>query len=150
MSFIGCRAYPNAKGRSLVGSAPSTRGWEEARPSSPEDLRDLVDRVEELLTLLGILRLLGRAGLLRRPPEQVVQLRMLLEVLRLEVVGPQHPQVLLDQVRALLLDRERARSVVLVGLAGRLELLGVLVAGLRGLHRFSLDARLRRVVDAAR
>jgi hypothetical protein len=35
------------------------------------------------------------------------KLRVLLEVRRLEVVGPQHPQVVLDQLGALLLDDQR-------------------------------------------
>src|SRR6476659_1708272 len=52
----------------------------------PEDLGDLVDRVEQLLPLRGVLRLLRGAGFLRRVPEQVVQVLVLLEVLRLEVV----------------------------------------------------------------
>ena len=46
----------------------------------------------------------GGAGLLGGAVEQVVQLRVLLEVRRLEVVGPQHPEVVLDQLGALLLD----------------------------------------------
>ena len=40
----------------------------------------------------------GGPGRLGGLVEQVVQLRVLLEVRRLEVVGPQHPQVVLDQL----------------------------------------------------
>ena len=65
---------------------------------------ELVDRVQELLTLRGVLALLRRAGELRRVPELLVQVGVRLQVLGLEVVGPQHPQVMLHQVRALLLD----------------------------------------------
>ena len=68
--------------------------------------------------------------------------RVLLEVLGLEVVGPQHPQVLLDQVRPLLLDRDGARA--------ELRVVGALVLLLACLDRLGLDARLRRVVHAAR
>ena len=50
----------------------------------------------------------GRAGQLGGLVEQRVQLRVLLEVRGLEVVGPQHPQVVLDQLGALLLDEDRA------------------------------------------
>ena len=46
----------------------------------------------------------GLVALLNR----LVQLRVLLEVRRLEVVGPQHPEVVLDQLGALLLDDQRA------------------------------------------
>src|SRR4051812_8351690 len=64
----------------------------------PEDLVDALDEVEELLALLGVHRLLGLAGLLGGLPEQLVQLGMLLDVLGLEVVGPEHPEVMLDEV----------------------------------------------------
>ena len=46
-----------------------------------------------------------------------VQLRVLLEVRRLEVVGPQHPQVVLDQLGALLLDDDGAGPELRVGVA---------------------------------
>ena len=51
-----------------------------------------------------VARLLDLGGRLRGLPEQVVEVREPLEVLRLEVVGPQHPEVVLDQVGPLLLD----------------------------------------------
>src|SRR5688572_14124399 len=70
----------------------------------PEDLVNLADEAEQLLTLGRVERLLRVAGRLGGPPEQVVELGVLLEVRRLEVVGPQHPQVVLDQVGPLLLD----------------------------------------------
>src|SRR4051794_22024131 len=109
----------------------------------PEDLVDLGDVVQQLLALGGVHAALaaGRAGLLGGLVEQLVQLRVLLEVRRLEVVGPQHPQVVLDQVGPLLLDQDGAGAEdrVLVGLVLLLD----------GLDRFRLDAGLSRVVDAA-
>src|SRR5215212_2572834 len=128
---------------------PSPRLGPSARPNDselalglPEDLRDLVDLVQELLALRGVVRLLGRPGLLGCVPEEVVQVRVLLEVLGLEIVGPQHPQVLLDQVRSLFLDDDGALAEHIV--------VGALVLLLTRLHGLGLDARLRRVVDAAR
>src|SRR5512144_1423907 len=110
----------------------------------PEDLRDLVDLVEQLLRDGGVERTLRAAGAgeLGRVPEQLVQLRVLLEVVRLDVVRTKDPQVVLDEVRPLLLDHhssgpERRVVVRLVLLADRLDRLG-------------LDPRLRGVVDAAR
>src|SRR5262245_58723990 len=88
----------------------------------PEHLVDLSDRVEQLLTLGRVGRLLRRARLLGRRPEQVVQLRVLLEVSGGEVVGPEHPQVVLHEVGALFLDDQAARLVVLHGLSRGLEL----------------------------
>src|SRR3984957_18100991 len=109
----------------------------------PEDLGDLLDLGEQLVGRLDVDRALGAAcacelgGLV----EQRVQLRVLLEVRRLEVVRPQHPQVVLDELGALLLDKDGAspeRRVLVRGvlLRDRLD-------GLR------LDKRLGRVVDAA-
>src|SRR5215212_2659644 len=112
----------------------------------PEDLVDLRDEVEQLLAGGRVRRRLGAArataGLLRGLVEQLVQLGVLLEVRRLEVVGPQHPQVVLDEVRALLLDDQRALAERRVVVA--------LVLLLDGLHRLGLDAGLGRVVHAAR
>ena len=90
------------------------------------------------------MRALGAAGAgeLGGLVEQVVQLRVLLEVRGLEVVGPQHPQVVLDQLGALLLDDDRAGPEV-----------GVVVAVVLlddGLDRLGLDPGLGGVVDAAR
>ena len=66
---------------------------------------------------------------------------MLLEVLGLEVVGPQHPEVVLDQVGPLFLDDDGP-------LPERLVLrIVVLLDG--PLHRFGLDAGLGGVVDTA-
>ena len=58
--------------------------------------------------------------------EQPVQVRVLLEMRRLEVVGPQHPQVVLDELGPLLLDLQRADTegrvvVLLVLLADRAD-----------------------------
>src|SRR5688572_13242534 len=49
----------------------------------PEDLRQLVDRVEQLLALRRVLGPLRVAGLLRGVPEELVELRVVLEVLGL-------------------------------------------------------------------
>src|SRR3954451_3806130 len=109
----------------------------------PEDLVDLGDLLQQLLGLAGVDGALaaGCAGQLRGLVEQLVQVGVLLEVRRLEVVGPQHPQVVLHELGPLLLDEQRpgAEDGVLVAL--------VLLAD--GLDRLGLDARLRRVVDAA-
>src|SRR5580704_7103343 len=90
----------------------------------PEDRADLLDLGQQLVGLgrvraaLGARRARGLGGLV----EQLVELRVLLEVRRLEVVGPQHPQVVLDQLGALFLYdqatgpelRVRVRLVLLV------------------------------------
>jgi hypothetical protein len=70
-----------------------------------------------------------------------MQLRVLLEVRRLEVVGPEHPEVVLDQLRPLLLDDQRSGAELRI--VARLVLLG------DRLDRLGLDPGLRRVVDAA-
>ena len=49
-------------------------------------------------------RVLGLARGLRRLPEQLVQLGVLLQVGGLEIVGPQHPEVVLHQLGPLLFD----------------------------------------------
>src|SRR4051794_34890260 len=110
----------------------------------PEDLVDLGDLLQQLLGLARVDGALAARGTgeLRRLVEQLVQVGVLLEVRRLEVVGPQHPQMVLHELGPLLLDEQRASAedgvlVALVLLADRL-------------HRLGLDARLRRVVDAAR
>src|SRR5205807_10020246 len=78
----------------------------------PEDLVDLGDQVEQLLALGRVHGALGagRAGGLGRLVEQLVQVRVLLEVRGLEVVGPENPQVVLDELGALFLDQDRTRT----------------------------------------
>src|SRR6202034_1746011 len=84
------------------------------RPSGllglPEDLADLLDLAQQLVPGRGVRAALGagRAGPLSGLGEQRVQLRVLLEVRRLEVVGPQHPEVMLDQLGTLFLDDQAA------------------------------------------
>src|SRR3954466_8155041 len=136
MTEGSCRTVGLRSGSS--GRATSGRGL-----GLPENLVDLGDVVEELLPLRRVHAALaaGRAGLLGGLVEQLVQLRVLLEVRGLEVVGPQHPQMVLDQLRALLLDQDGAGAedrvlVALVLLLDRLDGLG-------------LDAGLSGVVDAA-
>src|SRR5918996_2705214 len=134
--------------RSSIG--PPAEGERAGLLRVPEDLVDLPDQVEQLLTLVGILRPLGVAGCLAGLPEELVQLRVLLGVLRLEVVRPQHPQVVLHQVGALLLDEEAPGPVVVGALRVPLLPGGILVLLLDGLDRLGLDACLRGIVDAAR
>src|SRR6478672_4239577 len=110
----------------------------------PEDLVDLLDLGQQLVRLGHVHAALGtrRPGELGGLVEQLVQLGVLLEVRRLEVVGPQHPQVVLDQLGALLLDQDRPGAEV-----------GVVVVrdlGDDGLDRLGLDAGLGGVVDSAR
>src|SRR5690349_1985393 len=111
----------------------------------PEDLVDLRDQVEQRLAggrVVGRLRAVGAAARgLGGLVEELVQLRVLLEVRGLEVVGPQHPQVVLHEVGALLLDLDRAGAEIDVVVA--------LVLLLDGLDRLGFDARLGRVVHAA-
>ena len=83
----------------------------------------------------------GGAGELGGLVDQRVQLRVLLEVRRLEVVGPQHPEVVLDELGALLLDEHGSGAEV-----------GVVVVGQLAddpLDRLGLDPRLGGVVHAA-
>src|SRR6195952_1822416 len=109
----------------------------------PEDLGDLVDLGQQLVGLARVELALGTAGAgqLGGLVDELVELRVLLEVRGLEVVGPQHPQVVLDQLGALLLDQDRAGAEVGI----------VVVRDLRddGLDRLRLDARLSGVVHAA-
>jgi hypothetical protein len=71
-----------------------------------------------------------------------VEVGELLEVLGLEVVGPQHPQVVLHQVGALLLDED--------GALAEDRIVVVLVLLLAVADRLRLDAGLGGVVHAAR
>src|SRR6266567_7771001 len=110
----------------------------------PEDLVDLLDLGQQFLCLGHI-----RAALGTRSPrelgglvEQLVQLGILLEVRRLEVVGPQHPEVMLDQLGTLFLDNQRAGPELGVRV--------LLVLFRDGLDGFCLDPGLRRVIDSAR
>src|SRR5690606_29106537 len=59
----------------------------------PEDLGNLVDLLQQLVRLGRVGRRLGpgSAGQLGGLVEELVELRVLLEVVRLEVVRPQHP-----------------------------------------------------------
>jgi len=69
-----------------------------------------------------------------------VELRVLLDVLGLEVVGPEHPQVVLHQVGTLFFDLNGALAEHVV--------VGALVLLLTALHGLRFDAGLGRVVDA--
>ena len=90
----GCDDWPQSVRPSWSPrrSRRSRRSWRAARRPSPASSAPLVPVAPASLV----------ASL-----TSVVQLRVLLEVRRLEVVGPQHPQVVLDQLGALLLDEDR-------------------------------------------
>src|SRR5580700_3125757 len=109
----------------------------------PEDLVDLVDLAQQLVGLGHVRAALGASGpgQLGGLVEHLVQLRVLREVRRLEVVRPQHPQVVLDQLSTLLLDDYAALPEL------RVRVLLVLLND--GLDRFGLDPGLRRVIDSA-
>src|SRR3954463_1698388 len=139
-----CRARPRMSWMS--GTVVLTRSVTAQRSGLlrlPEDVGDLVDLREQVV---GGLRVHGGlrarpAGELARLVDQHVELRVLLEVRRLEVVGPQHREVVLDQLRALLLDEDGAGPEVRVVVVGDLSD--------DGLDRLRLEPRLGRVVDAA-
>src|SRR5688500_12270668 len=105
-------------------------------------LVDGVDHGQQLLGGAGIDRLLDLRGLLRGLPECLVQVRVLLEMLRLEIVVPEHVEVVLDELGALFLDVNAARAEELV--VGGIVLLDDAEA------RLGLDACLLGVVDATR
>src|SRR6476469_6486032 len=66
----------------------------------PEDFRNLVDLRQQVVGDLGVEGALGagRTGQLGGLVDELMQLRVLLEVRRLEVVGPEHPEVVLDEL----------------------------------------------------
>src|SRR5260370_18713293 len=139
-TWEGNRALPASIGQARSGRPPVVSRLLEAASRLP----DLVDGVDPRQQLPGggkVERLLDLAGLLRRLPEVVVQVRVFLEVLGLEVVVPQDVEVVLDEFGALLLDVDAARleQDVVAGLVQPNDL----VAGL------GLDARLLGVVDPA-
>src|ERR1022692_1343254 len=110
----------------------------------PEDLVDLVDLGEQRVRGGHVGAALGAAATARQLGgfvEQLAQLWVLLEVRRLEVIRPQHPQMVLDEFGLLLLDQQRAGPerrvvVVVVLLDDRFNGLG-------------LDPGLGRIVDTA-
>src|SRR5689334_16608023 len=129
----GRAAQGPAKGKGRADArAALLNGARSALLGLPEDLRDLVDLRQQLVRGGHVGAALGAAcpGQLGGLVEQLVQLRVLLEVRRLEVVGPQHPQVVLDEVRALFLDLDGAGAegrvvVALVLLGDRADGLGL-------------------------
>ena len=80
----------------------------------PEDFRNFIDLSEELIRHCNVDGALGSAGTgkLGGLVKQFVEIGVLLKVRWFEVIGPQNPKVLLDQVRALLFDEEGARLEV--------------------------------------
>src|ERR671936_1997121 len=64
---------------------------------------DLVDQVEQLLGVGDVGRGLDLRRLLVGVPEQIVEVRDLVDVLRLEVVVPEDVEVMLDELGALFL-----------------------------------------------
>src|SRR6266536_79314 len=110
----------------------------------PEDLRDLLDLAEQLVGGCRIDRALraARPRQLGRLVEKLVQVRVLHEVGRLEVIGPEHPEVVLEQFGALLLDDPGPGTELRVGVG--------LVLFTDRLDRLRLNPGLCRDVDAAR
>ena len=146
-----CRRFRAIRGNAAVASVGRTSAEErrDPRPTavlslswSPQDPVDLGDLVEQLLAHGGVGRLLGLAGGLGRRPEQVVELGVLRQMLGLEVVRPKDPEVVLDEVGALLFDQD---GPGLEGVVGR----GVELLHGR-LHRLGFDPRLGGVVHATR
>src|SRR5215470_7251018 len=142
---------PHARPHRFGFAAPARRRARRTRPGAclallglPEDLGDVLDLGEQGVGGGRVGAALGAAGAgqLGGVVEELVQLRVLLEVRWLEVVGPQHPEVMLDEVGALFLDVDRPGAELGVGV------LLVLLAD--GLDRFGFDPGLGRVVDAAR
>src|SRR5918992_3445877 len=132
----------SARGRiGLSGGAPVDPGLLGAAGGLP-DLVDCVDHREQLLCGAGVERLLHLRGLLRGLPERLVQVRVLLEVLGLEVVVPENVEMLLDEFGPLLLDVDAARLEE--GVVAGVVLLDDAQA------RLGLDAGLLGVIDAAR
>ena len=78
----------------------------------PEDLADLVNLGQQIVGLADVRAALSAASARQfgGVVEQLVQLRVLLKVRWLEVVRPQHPQVMLDELGPLLLDVDRASA----------------------------------------
>jgi hypothetical protein len=96
------------EGPAPAGAGPSVFAGK--APVSSWFPEDLIDRGEQLLGRASVGAALGPG-----PPgefgglvEQLVQLRVLLEVRSLEIVGPQHPQVVFDQLGPLFLDDQAA------------------------------------------
>src|SRR6266498_202296 len=112
------RACPAKHGRPLGAPDGARNRTTPLLLGLPEDRVDLLDEAEELPALRRVLRLLRVAGGLRGLPEEVVELGVRLEVLGLEVVGPQDPQMVLHQVRPLLRDEEAPGLEVLDRLGG--------------------------------
>src|SRR3990172_3558781 len=137
---IGRRRFISVN-RNGSGRSPVQARLAQAAGPLPH-LVDAVDQAQQLLGCLEIGALLDLGGGLRRLPADVVQVRVLLHVLRLEVVVPHDVDVVLRLLGARLIDDDAALPEVLIG-AG-VVLLDDPVA------RFSLDARLLGVVDPAR
>src|SRR6516164_7513424 len=101
----GCTARRRPRGNRAASGVrcPATAG--SALLGLPEDLVDLLDLGEKLIGLrhVGAAFGAGRTSELGGLVEQRVELRVLLKVRRLEVVGPQHPQMVLDQLGPLFL-----------------------------------------------
>jgi len=108
----------------------------------PEDLGDCVNLREETVGNGDVVGLLGFTGRLRGLPEEVVKFTVRSEVLGLEVVGPQNPEVVLDQLATLFLNRGGTNLEVVVR--------ACVVLLHAGLHGLGFDLGLRRVVHTAR
>jgi hypothetical protein len=90
-----------------------------------------------------------RAGLLGRRPEDLVQVRVLLEVLGLEVVVPQDVGVVLDELGALLVEVDDARLEVGVCRMARRVRIGSSFPSGTNIGRAREQERLTRMRDMA-
>ena len=74
----------------------------------PEDAVDFRDLAKKIIGHGDVRRVLGVTGRLGRLPEKIVQLWVLFEMGRLEIISPQDPQVMLDEFGSFFLDEQAA------------------------------------------
>ena len=64
------------------------------------------------MPLFGVNRFFAVSGLFGGAPEQIVQIRMILQVFGLEIIGPKHPQMMFDELTALFFDKYRTPFIL--------------------------------------
>lgn len=109
--------------------------------SLPEYLRNFIDHIQKLLSFFWLTVVFALASLFRSFPELVVEIWILFYMLRLEVVGPEYPEVMLDELTTLFLDKQRADTIV------ALKVLHLIHDSLNALR---LNLCLRGVINTAR
>jgi len=72
--------------------------------SFPEDFSDRFYLIKQLLAFSRVGVLLARTRLLKRSPKLIVQIRILLKMLGLKIVGPQYHKVMFNEFGALFLN----------------------------------------------